>query len=136
MAALRLGIPVEDYAREVGGPFFARLPDHAPEDADTGLPMTEGVRSANLIDPTPIGARGVSTITTSELRALIGDREASASGELPLLVSTNCSNCLRVAIPGTNFVPNRIETECWTMRNVKPSKPWPTGCFMAIGHDA
>jgi adenylate cyclase len=101
-----VGIPVEDYAREVGGPFMALLRDHVSEDVDTGLPMTEGVRSANLIDRTPIGAPGVSTIKTSELRALIGDGEASASGELPLLLSTNCGNCLRVAIPGTNFVPD------------------------------
>jgi adenylate cyclase len=101
-----VGIPVEDYAREVGGPFMALLRDHVSEDADAGLPMTEGVRSANLIDRTPVGAPGVSTIRTSELRALIGDGEASASGDLPLLLSTICSNCLRVAIPGTNFVPD------------------------------
>jgi adenylate cyclase len=100
-----VGVRDEDYAREAGGPFMALLPDHASEDADTGLPMTEGVRSANLIDPTPVGAPGVSTIKTSELRALIGDGEASASSELPLLLSTICSNCLRVTIPGTNFVP-------------------------------
>jgi adenylate cyclase len=98
--------PVEVYAREVGGPFMALLRDHVSEDVDTGLPITEGVRSANLIDPTPIGAPGVSTIKTSELRALIGDGEASVSSDLPLLLSTNCSTCLRVAIPGTNFVPN------------------------------
>jgi DNA-binding winged helix-turn-helix (wHTH) protein/TolB-like protein len=96
----------EDYAREVGGPFMALLPDHTREDADAGLPMTEGVRSANLIRMTPIGAPGVSTIKTSELRALIGDGEGGASGELPLLLSTNCGNCLRVTIPGANFVPN------------------------------
>jgi DNA-binding winged helix-turn-helix (wHTH) protein/TolB-like protein len=96
----------EDYAREVGGPFMALLPDHTPEDSDRGLPMTEGVRSAYPIGPTPIGAPGVSTIKTSELRALIGDGEASTSGESPLLLSTNCSNCLRDTIPGTNFVPN------------------------------
>jgi adenylate cyclase len=96
----------EDYAREVGGPFMALLPDHTGEDAFAGLvPTTEGVRSANLIGPTPIGAPGVSTIKTSELRALIGDGEGGASGELPLLLSTNCSNCLRVTIPGTNFIP-------------------------------
>jgi adenylate cyclase len=99
-------VPVEVYAREVGGPFMALLPDHVSEDVDTGLPITEGVRSANLIDRTPLGAPGVSTIKTSELRALIGDGEASASSDLPLLLSTNCSTCLRVAIPGTNFVPN------------------------------
>jgi adenylate cyclase len=85
---------------------MALLRDHVSEDVDTGLPITEGVRSANLIDPTPIGAPGVSTIKTSELRALIGDGEASVSSDLPLLLSTNCSTCLRVAIPGTNFVPN------------------------------
>jgi tetratricopeptide (TPR) repeat protein len=96
----------EDYAREVDGPFIALLPDHTPEDADAGLPMTEGVRSADLVGPTPIGAPGVSTIKTSELRALIGDGGGSASGDLPLLLSTNCSDCLRVTIPGTNFVPD------------------------------
>jgi hypothetical protein len=62
------------------------------------------VRSTNLIGRTPFGAPGA-TIKTSELRALIGDGEASASGELPLMLSTNCSNRLRVTIPGTNFVP-------------------------------
>jgi hypothetical protein len=100
-----VGILGEDYAREVGGPFMALLPDHVAEDADTGLPMTEGVRSANLIGLTPISARRVSTIKTSELRALIGNGEGRASGELPLLLSTNCSNCRSIAIPGTNFVP-------------------------------
>jgi adenylate cyclase len=100
------GFLAEDYAREVGGPFMALLPDHTPEDADAGLPMTEGVRSANLIALTPIGAPGLSTVKTSELRALIGNGEASASGKLPLLLSTYCSGCLRVTIPGTNFVPN------------------------------
>ena len=95
-----------DYAHEVGGPFMALLADHASEDADTGLPMTEGVRSANLIALTPIGAPGLTTIKTSELRALIGNGDASASGKLPLLLSTYCSDCLRVTIPGTNFVPN------------------------------
>jgi adenylate cyclase len=84
----------------------ALLLDHVSEDLDIGLPMTEGVRSANLVGPTPIGAPGVSTIKTSELRALVGNGEASASGELPLLLSTYCSDCLRVTIPSTNFVPN------------------------------
>jgi hypothetical protein len=70
---LRYALPEEVYAREVGGPFIALLADHVSEDADRGLPMTEGVRSANLIDWTPIGAPGVSTIKTSEVRALIGD---------------------------------------------------------------
>jgi adenylate cyclase len=98
--------PVEDYAREAAGPFFALLLDHIPEDTDRGLPITEGVRPANLIGWTPIGAPGVSTIKTPELRALIGDREGSAGGESPLLLSTNCGNCLRVTIPGTNFVPD------------------------------
>jgi hypothetical protein len=101
-----VGVPGEDYACEVGGPFIALLVDHTPEDADTGLPVTEGVRAANLIGPTPIGAPGVSTIKTSELRALIGDGERSARGELPLLLSTNCSDCMRVTIPGTEFVPD------------------------------
>jgi adenylate cyclase len=96
----------EYYAREVGGPFIALLPDHVSEDAVTELPMTEGVRSANLIGLTPISAPGVSTIKTHELRALIGDGQGSASGELPLLLSTNCSNCMRITIPGTNFVPD------------------------------
>jgi hypothetical protein len=96
----------EEYAREVTGPFLALLLDHTPEDADTGLPITEGVRSANLFGQmTPIGAPRGSTVKTSELRALIGDGEGGARGELPLLLSTNCSNCLRVAIPGTYFVP-------------------------------
>jgi adenylate cyclase len=96
-----------DYAVEADGLFLALLPDHVPEDADSGLPMTEGLRSANLFGRmTPIGAPGVSTIKTSELRALIGDGEGSASGELPLLLSTYCSNCARIAIPGTNFVPD------------------------------
>jgi adenylate cyclase len=96
----------EYYAREVGGPFIALLADHVSEDVDTGLPMTEGVQSANPIGLTPISAPGVSTIKTSELRALIGDGGGSANGELPLLLSTNCNNCLRVSIPGTNFVPD------------------------------
>jgi adenylate cyclase len=102
-----VGYPLaEIYAREVDGPFIALLRDHVSEDADMGLPMTEGVRSAYPFGRmTPIGAAGVSTIKTSELRALIGDGEGGARGELPLLLSTNCSNCLPVAIPGTNFVP-------------------------------
>jgi adenylate cyclase len=103
---LAVGTNGQDYAHEVGGPFMALLADHASEDADTGLPMTEGVRSANLIGRTPMGAPGVSTIKTSQLRAMIGDGRGNASGELPLLLSTNCSHCLRVTIPGTNFVPD------------------------------
>jgi hypothetical protein len=55
-------------------PFMALLPDHTPEDADTGLPITQGVQSGILIGLTPIG----------ELRALIGDREGGASGDCPL----------------------------------------------------
>jgi TolB-like protein len=103
---LAVGTNGQDYAHEVSGPFMALLADHASEDADTGLPMTEGVRSAKLIGRTPMGAPGVSTIKTSELRAMIGDGQGGASGELPLLLSTNCSRCLRVTIPGTNFVPD------------------------------
>ncbi len=38
---------------------MALLPDHSPEDADAGLPITEGVRSANLVALTPIGAPGL-----------------------------------------------------------------------------
>jgi Tetratricopeptide repeat len=45
----------EDYAREVGGPFMALLPDHTPEEANAGLPITEGVRPAYPIVLTPIG---------------------------------------------------------------------------------
>jgi adenylate cyclase len=96
-----------DYAVEADGLFLALLPDHISEDDDSGVPMIEGLRSANLFGRmTPIGAPGVSTIKTSELRALIGDGEGSASGKLPLLLSTYCSNCARIAIPGTNFVPD------------------------------
>jgi rhodanese-related sulfurtransferase len=103
----RLAYPLADYyAREVGGPFIALLPDHVSEDADTGLSMTEGVGSDSLIGLTPIGAPGVSIVKTSELRGLIGNGEDGASGESPLLLSTNCSDCLRIAIPGTNFVPD------------------------------
>jgi hypothetical protein len=43
---------------------------------------------------------------SSESGWVVWPLEGSASGELPLLLSTNCSNCLRVTIPGTNFVPN------------------------------
>jgi hypothetical protein len=106
---------------------MALLRDHVSEDVDTGLPITEGVRSANLIDRTPIGAPGVSTIKTSELRALIGDGEHSASGELPLLLSTNCSTCLRVAIPGTNLCSRRVSKRsagrCETSSLQSPGRP-------------
>jgi hypothetical protein len=47
-----VGIFGEDYAREVDAPFVALLFDHVLEDGDTGLPVTEGVRSANLISRT------------------------------------------------------------------------------------
>jgi len=98
---------VEERAREVDGLVIAGLLDHAAEDADPGLPTTEGVRSANLVGrTTPTGAPGVSTIRTAELRALIGDGEGSASETPPLLLSTDCSDCLDIAIAGTNFVPN------------------------------
>jgi adenylate cyclase len=98
---------VEERAREVDGLVIAGLLDHASEDADPGLPVTEAVRSTNLVGrTTPIGAPGVSTIGTAELRALIGDGEGSASEMPPLLLSTDCSDCLDIAIPGTKFVPN------------------------------
>jgi hypothetical protein len=124
----------KDYAREVGGPFIALLADHVSEDADTGLPITEGVRSANLIGWTPIGAPGVSTIKTSELWPLIG--EVGASDELPLLLSTNCSNGLRVSIPGTNFVPGADLDGVLDDAKRQAHKVRSTGCCTAIGHDA
>jgi hypothetical protein len=107
MAARKLPSTVEERAREVDGLVIAGLLDHAAEDADPGLPMTEGIRSANLVGrTTPIGAPGVSTIRTAELRALIGDGEGSTGERPPLLLSTDCSDCLDIAIPGTNFIPD------------------------------
>jgi DNA-binding winged helix-turn-helix (wHTH) protein/TolB-like protein len=129
------GIPGEDYAREVGGPFIALLSDHVSEDADAGLPMTEGVRSANLIGLTPISAPGVSTIKTPDLRALIGDGETIASGESPLLLSTNCSNCLRVTIPGTNFVPGAYRYGVLDDAKRQALKALVDRLLQAIGHD-
>src|SRR5262249_35824883 len=55
---------------------------------------------------TPLGAPGVSTIKTSELQVLTGSGEGGVSGHAPpLLLSTDCSDCLDIAIPGTIFVP-------------------------------
>jgi adenylate cyclase len=97
----------EEQARDIEGLLIAGLPDHASEDADSGLPITEGVRSVNPIgQTTPIGVSGISTIRTPDLQVLIGEVAGNANNAPPLLLSTDCSDCLDIAIPGTVFVPD------------------------------
>ena len=94
----------EQHAREIKGLVIAGLRDHGSENFDPGLPITTGVRSPNLFSPTPTGAPGVSTIKTSELRALIAEGGANDDAP-PILLSTDCSDCLDISIPGTVYVP-------------------------------
>jgi adenylate cyclase len=104
---------VEERARAIEGLVMAGLPDHRSEEDDAGPPITAEMRPTGPFGrTTPIGAPGVSTIKTSELRALIVDGEGSPGGEVPpLLVSTDCSDCLDIAIPGTVFVRDAYRNE-------------------------
>ena len=94
----------KEWDYEVAGLAAAGLRDHAPEDADPGLPIGEGLRSSNRFSVTPVGAPGVSLVRTSELKALI-DAAANGQGEPPLLLSTNCSLCYDIDIPGAVSAP-------------------------------
>jgi DNA-binding winged helix-turn-helix (wHTH) protein/TolB-like protein/tetratricopeptide (TPR) repeat protein len=82
----------------------AGLRDHVPEDADSELPTDEGPRLGKRFSSTPVGAPGLSVVSTSELKALI-DAAANGSGEPPLLLSTDCSRCFDAEIPGAVSVP-------------------------------
>jgi adenylate cyclase len=98
--------PAEERQHEIDGLEIAGLRDHVDEDADPGLPITAGPRSANLTAPTPIGAPGVTTIRTSELSALVGNRHSSASNAAPpLVLSTICAGCKDIDFPGAVPVP-------------------------------
>jgi DNA-binding winged helix-turn-helix (wHTH) protein/TolB-like protein/tetratricopeptide (TPR) repeat protein len=94
----------KEWNYEIAGLAIAGLRDHVPEDADPGLPIDKGLRSHNRFSPTPVGAPGVSVVRTSELKALI-DGAANGLGEPPLLLSTNCTRCLDIDIPGAVGVP-------------------------------
>jgi len=94
----------KEWNYEVAGLAVAGLRDHVPEDADLGLPTDVGPRSSNRFSLTPVGAPGVSVVRTSELKALI-DTAANGPGEPPLLLSTNCTLCFDIDIPGAVRVP-------------------------------
>jgi adenylate cyclase len=98
-----------EMAREIDGLVIAGLRDHNSENFDPGLPITAGVRLSNLLGPTPVGAPGVSTIKTSELRALVRDQSGGAgSDKPPLLLWTECSDCLDIAFPDAISVPDAL----------------------------
>jgi adenylate cyclase len=87
--------------RVIDGLALAGLRDHVAENADPGLPITTGLRSTNLNAPTPLGAPGISIVRTAELSALM----RGGDDALPLVLSTECSDCLDITIPGAVTVP-------------------------------
>ena len=115
----------EERKREIEGLAIAGLRDHIDEDADPGLSIDAGLRSANLNAPTPFGAPGVSTIHTSELSALLRRRESGASQELPpLLLWADCSDCLDIAFPGAIHVPEALRQEPMDDERRRALKTW------------
>jgi hypothetical protein len=103
-SATRFAAAAEEGNYELAGLAVAGLRDHVREDEDSGLPTDEGLRSGGRFSLTPVGAPGVSVVSTSELKALI-DAGADSTGEPPLLLSTNCALCFDIDIPGAVSVP-------------------------------
>jgi hypothetical protein len=69
---------VAERAREIDGLAKAGLRDHAEEETDTGIDSQIGLRPHDYMSPTPLGASGVSTITTAALSTMLA-REDGAS---------------------------------------------------------
>ena len=97
-----LAAAAKEWNYEIAGLAVAGLRDHVSEDADPGLPTDQGLRSGNRFS-TLIGARGLSLIRTSELKALVD--AANGAGEPPLLLSTTCPLCFDIDIPKAVSVP-------------------------------
>jgi tetratricopeptide (TPR) repeat protein len=100
-SASPIAADAKEWDYEIAGLALAGLRDHVPEGADPELPTDEGPRSGNRRPPTSIGAPALSVIGTSELKALIDARP----DEPPLLLSTDCSRCFDIDIPGAVSVP-------------------------------
>ncbi len=103
-SAAPIAAAAKEWDYEIAGLALAGLRDHMPEDADQGLPTDEGPRSGNRLSPISIGTPALSVVGTSELKALI-DAAPDGPGEPPLLLSTNCSRCFDIDIPGAVSVP-------------------------------
>jgi tetratricopeptide (TPR) repeat protein len=88
------GWVIDGYAR-------AGMRDHAEEDADSGLPTTTGLRTANMLSPTPTGAPNVTTIRTPELKEMVDSPDATAR---PLILVTALP-IPDFTIPGALAVP-------------------------------
>jgi hypothetical protein len=99
----------EEQQREFDGLARTGLRDHVDEDVDPGLPLTAGVQASPLNAPTPRGAPGVSLVRTAELAKLIGRQQGE--NERPLLLSTMCSDCLDIGLPGSIQVPQQLRHE-------------------------
>jgi adenylate cyclase len=103
-SAAPIAAAAKEWNYEIAGLAVAGLRDHVPENADSELPTDEGPRSGKRFSSTPVGAPGLSVVGTSELKALV-DAAANGPGEPPLLLSTDCSRCFDVEIPGAVSVP-------------------------------
>jgi len=101
-SASPIAAAAKEWNYEIAGLAVAGLRDHVSEDADPGLPTDQGLRSGNRFS-TLIGARGLSLIRTSELKALVD--AANGAGEPPLLLSTTCPLCFDIDIPKAVSVP-------------------------------
>jgi adenylate cyclase len=130
LRGLHHGLPInparaEQKRREIEGLAIAGMRDHVDEDADPGLSIETGLRSADLNAPTPLGAPGVSTIRTSELSALLRRRESGASQDVPpLLLWVDCSDCLDIAFPGAIHVPEALRHEPMDDERRRALKTW------------
>ena len=71
--------------REIEGLAKASLRDHAEEEADTGIDTQLGLRPHDYLGPTPLGAPGVTRITTAALSAMLA-RDDGASR--PVILAT------------------------------------------------
>jgi adenylate cyclase len=130
LRGLRHSVPAnaaraEERMREIDALAAAGLRDRVDEDADPGLPIDAGLRSANLSAPTPVGAPGVSTIRTPELSALFLRQDSGASQDAPPLVLwTDCDDCLDIAFPGAIQVPEALRREPMDDDGRRALKSW------------
>jgi rhodanese-related sulfurtransferase len=92
---------VAERARELDGLEKSGLRDHADEESNSGIDPQIGLRSHDVLSPTPSGAPGVTTITTTALAALL-ERD-SGSGRPVILGTTRPKPDFR--LPGSVEAP-------------------------------